>query len=68
MCVLMYVHESMYVFVCVCVRVCVLICVQFLVCVLFILPPSVPSALMSKPSSNVLSIKPMIIIIISVQY
>lgn len=48
------------------VCLCVPICVQFPVCVLFLLPPSVPSALTSNPSSNVLSNKPMIII--SVQY
>lgn len=47
---------------CICVRLS--ICLQFSVCVsvLFLLSPSVPSALTSKPSSNVLSNKPMIII------
>lgn len=51
-------------YMCVCARVP--ICMQFCECVLFLLPPSVPSALTAKHSSNVLSNKPMIII--SVQY
>lgn len=46
---------------------CMCVCVGPSVCSsLFLFPPSVPSALMSKLSSNVLSNKPMIII--SVNY